>query len=40
MLSLIMSRRSRMNDKGLGIVEIVILIAAAAVIATLIARLV
>ena len=29
-----------MNDKGLGIVEIVILIAAAAVIATLIARLV
>lgn len=35
-----MSRRTRMNDKGLGIVEIVILIAAAAVIATLIARLV
>jgi len=29
-----------MNNKGLGIVEIVILIAAAAVIATLIARLV
>ncbi len=29
-----------MNNKGLGLVEIVILIAAAAVIATLIARLV
>lgn len=29
-----------MNDKGLGLVEIVILIAAAAVIATLIARVV